>query len=73
MWLKIMWVVRLTSMLAWKRGGSCVFVVFNPCKPSFLFCGTSANIAKPDQTPQNTASDQALHCLQTEVFFLKKK
>ena len=27
------------------------------------FCGTSANSAKPDQTPQNAASDQVLHCL----------
>ena len=31
-----------------------------------------ANSAKPDQTPQNAASDQVLHCLPTEVsFFLK--
>ena len=42
------------------------------------FCGTSANSAKPDQTPQNVASDQVLHCLQTEVFYeiwikMKKK
>ena len=33
------------------------------------FCGTSANSAKPDQTPQNAASDQVLHCLQTEASF----
>ena len=32
------------------------------------FCGTSANSAKPDQTPQHAASDQVLHCLLTEVF-----
>ena len=31
-----------------------------------FFGGTSANSAKPDQTPQNVASDQVLHCLQTE-------
>ena len=29
----------------------------------------SANRAKPDQTPQNAASDQVLHCLLTEVSF----
>ena len=33
------------------------------------FCGTSANSAETDQTPQNTASDQLLHCLLTEVSF----
>ena len=31
------------------------------------FCGTSANSAKPDQTLQNTASDQVLHCMRSEV------
>ena len=31
------------------------------------FCGTLANSAKPDQTHQNAASDQVLHCLLTEV------
>ena len=31
------------------------------------FIGTSANDAKPDQTPQNAASDLVLHCLLTEV------
>ena len=41
---------------------------FNPYMPSVLF-GTSANSAKPDQTPQNAASDQVLHCLLTEVSF----
>ena len=34
------------------------------------FCGTSANSAKPDHTPQNAASDQVLHGLLTEVSFL---
>ena len=33
------------------------------------FCGTLANSAKPDQTSQNAASDQGLHCLQTEISF----
>ena len=28
-----------------------------------------ANSAKPDQTPQNEASDQVLHCLHTEKTF----
>ena len=32
-------------------------------------CGASANNAKPDQTLQDAASDQVLHCLHTEVFF----
>ena len=35
----------------------------------FPFCGTSASSAKPDQTPQNAASDHVLHCLLTEVPF----
>ena len=30
------------------------------------FCGTYANNADPDQTLQNAASDQGLHCLLTE-------
>ena len=38
----------------------------NPFKHSVLFNGTSANSAEPDQTPQNAASDQALHYLLTE-------
>ena len=33
------------------------------------FCGTSANSANTDQTPQNAASDQVLHCLLTGVSF----
>ena len=33
------------------------------------FCGTSANSVKPDQTPQNAASDQVLHCLLSEISF----
>ena len=43
--------------------------LLNPYKPSVLFCGTSANSAKPDQTPHNAASDQVFHCLLTEVSF----
>ena len=31
-----------------------------------FFCGTCANSVDPDQTPQNVASDQGLHCLLTE-------
>ena len=31
------------------------------------FCGTRANSADPDQTPQSPASDQALFSLQTEI------
>ena len=30
------------------------------------FCGTEANNANPDQTPQNAASDQGFHCLLTK-------
>ena len=29
------------------------------------FCGTQTNSVAPDQTPQNPASDQRLHCLHT--------
>ena len=32
------------------------------------FCGTQANNAEPDQTPQNAASDQGLHCLLAESY-----
>ena len=38
----------------------------NPYKPSVPFLG-QANSADPDQTPQNTASDQGLHCLLTGI------
>ena len=31
-----------------------------------LFCVDKANGADPDQTPQDVASDQGLHCLLTE-------
>ena len=31
------------------------------------FCGISANSVKQDQTPQNAASEQVLHCLLSEV------
>ena len=40
--------------------------MFYPFKPSVLFAGTYANRADQDQTPQNAASDQRLHCLLTE-------
>ena len=33
------------------------------------FCGTWAKSEKSDQTLQNAASDQVLHCLLTEVSF----
>ena len=39
-------------------------IKFNP-----PFCGTYANSADPDQTPQNAVSDQGLHCLLTNVLF----
>ena len=40
-----------------------------------LFCGTSSNSGDQDQTPQNAASDQVLHCLLTEcsIKTLKKE
>ena len=40
------------------------------------FSGTYANSTDPDQTPQNVASDQDLHCLSTKCFIkicIKKK
>ena len=37
---------------------------------SILFIsGTQANIADPDQTPHNVASDQSLHCLLINMFY----
>ena len=38
-------------------------IAFNPYNSYRPFCGTLANSADPDQTPQNTASDQGFHCL----------
>ena len=35
------------------------------------FCGTSANSAKPDHTPQNAASDQVPHCFLTDLNKMK--
>ena len=37
----------------------------NPYKSRVLFVGYRQNSADPDQTPQNMASDQGLHCLLT--------
>ena len=53
---------ELFNMILFRKGGKWDYV--NPFKPSF--CGTLTNSAKPDQTPQNAASDQVLHCLLTE-------
>ena len=39
---------------------SCAILIAVICK---TLTGTLANIANPDQTPQNAASDQGLHCL----------
>ena len=36
---------------------------FNPSKPRVPQKGTLTNSADPDQTPQNAASAQDLHCL----------
>ena len=36
----------------------------NPYKSSVLFCGTQANSADPDQTPQHVAYNQVLKYLQ---------
>ena len=41
---------------------SCVFFFFF-FVVAFFYKGTSANSVKPDQTPQNAASDQSLNCL----------
>ena len=38
-------------------------VSLNPFKPSVPLKRTLANSVDPDQTPQNAASDQGLHCL----------
>ena len=46
-----------------------ILTYINPYKPSVLVYGTWANSAKPDQTPQNAASDQVCYCLLTEVSF----
>ena len=42
-----------------------IATLLNPYKPGVPFFGTQANSANPDQTPQNTASHQGLHCLLT--------
>ena len=42
-------------------------MLFNPFKPGIIFCGTWANSAEPDQTPQNMGYDQVFHCLLTGV------
>ena len=39
----------------------------NPCKPSVFFVGQRQTVQKPDQTLQNAASYQVLHCLLTKV------
>ena len=38
-------------------------LVFNPFMPCVPLIWTLANRVDPDQTPQNAASDQGLHCL----------
>ena len=42
---------------------------FNPKQTKRPFCMTSANSAKPDQTPQNAASDQVLYSLLIAISF----
>ena len=44
----------------------CISVNPYTSKPRVLFMG-HRQTAQPDQTPQNAASDQVLHCLVTEV------
>ena len=60
--------VRLTKLdiCAHMHIGSILHVKEKRLNP---FCCTSANSPKPDQTPQNEASDQVLHCLLTELSF----
>ena len=63
----------------------CMFVRLYPCiiKHGLMFKfsavdfklpqnGTLAKNVAPDQTPQNEASDQGLHCLHLMQEFLKK-
>ena len=44
-----------------------VVIMTSDCRVKRVICktwrGTLANSADPDQTPQNAASDQDLHCL----------
>ena len=39
--------------------------IIDPFKSSVLFMGRRPNVAEPDQTPQNAASDQVHYCLLT--------
>ena len=41
-------------------------MLIDPYNPSVLFVGHRQTTADPDQTQQNGASDQGLHCLLTE-------
>ena len=47
------------------------FECINPYEPNEpnVFLWDITNSVKPDQTPQNAASNQFLYCLQTEVCF----
>ena len=47
-------------------------VYIKPFKPSALLYETSANSAKPDQTPPNAVSDQVLYCMLIEYILNTK-
>ena len=61
----IYWCVLLILLFYCVFAEHCI-VSLDPFKHTASFFGTSANSAKPEQTPQKTASDQVLRCLQTE-------
>ena len=59
---------RLKSLATVKAN----LIIINPLKTGRPLNGSLANNAEPDQTPQNAASDQDLHCLQiVQPFFFK--
>ena len=46
-------------------------MAIEPYKPIILFNGTKAKSAEPDQTSHNVLSNQGLHGLLTDFFFIK--
>ena len=73
-WTIGLYVMIILLLLANNVVSSCDKSMYSKCSSISLvclspFCGTKANSADPDQTPQNAASDQGPHCLLTDVQF----
>ena len=67
---KIVVVSAYLHMLTTRTFGTPLVSLLSLSTPSIVsFCGTKTNNTDLGPTPQNTVSDQGLHCLLTESSF----